>query len=191
MVWGCPKGLELWKDGKPPNPPLWFPNEPPVKPVGCDSNGPELGNPVICGASEGWGPWKPVGCGANEVGEGPWNPVGCGASEGGVGWKPVGCVFRKLGFALCGRAGTKLLKPVVVGIRGCKRLWLAGTGANGPRGPLLPNGDGWGEGSSPVCCACRCCPMGTGELPIPIPEVKPAGIVADAARGGNGETARL
>lgn len=105
-----------------------------MKPEGCEG-----WKPVGCEDTKlGCEGWKPVGCEDTKLGCEGWNPVGCGC------WKPVACGPRngdwfcpwKGDVALEGRVGIKLLKPVCVGISGCSRLWLAGTGANGPRGPL-------------------------------------------------------
>ena len=76
----------------------------------------ELGN-ADCGAAPGnpvcWGAWKPVGC--------VWRKEGCGE---GFALKPVGSGGIGGGGLLCGRVGTKLLKPVEVGTKGCKRPWF-------------------------------------------------------------------
>lgn len=86
----------FWNGGRAP----YVPNDPPNIPVGCESSGPDVGNPVGCDKSGCDVPGKPVGC-ADRYGGGAWP------------WK---------GDALNGRVGTKLLNPVVVGIRGCNRL---------------------------------------------------------------------
>src|SRR6267154_2405116 len=87
--------VAFWNDGGAPN----VPNDPPSIPVGCESSGPDIGNPVGCEMSGCVVTGKPVGCAErNEGGAWPWK-----------------------GDALNGRVGTKLLNPVVVGMRGCNR----------------------------------------------------------------------
>jgi len=76
------------------------PKDPLGRPVGCESSGPDVGNPVGCDMSGCVVTGKPVGC-AERNGNGGWP------------WK---------GEALIGRVGTKLLNPVVVGMRGCNKL---------------------------------------------------------------------
>lgn len=119
---------------------------------------------------------KPVGCESIDC-PAPGYPVCCdimGCCCCGAGWKGEGDVP--------GRVGTKPAKPVVVGTKGCNSGWLAGTGANGPRGPLT----GEGEENMPVCWACRAWPIGTGDEPMPIPDWKPTGVemLTEGALGG-------
>lgn len=119
---------------------------------------------------DGATPGKPVCCGSRE---------GCGFAKGdgdapggfanGEGDAPGG--FANGDGDDDGRVGTKPEKPVVVGTRGCSNAWFAGTGANGPRGPLTGEAD-----SMPVCWACNACPIGTGEVPMPMPVAKPTGV---------------
>lgn len=55
-----------------------------------------------------------------------------GSGGGGACWKEG---------VLAGRVGTNELKPVEVGINGCKREAFAGTGAKGPLGAFGLNCD--------------------------------------------------
>lgn len=160
----------------------------PAKPVGWDISGPDIGpepNPPE-GMPVGWditGPGNPVGCTMRGPPKLPPCP-GLKPCDGGCccpGGTNCSGVWNCDG-VLCGRVGTKLLNPVVVGTSGERRDWFCGTGAYGPRGPIC-GCCGWYK---PVCCACRCCPIGSGELLIPMPVWKLAGGGDRAVRVSEG-----
>src|SRR5882762_5983254 len=94
LVCTPPKPPLFWNDGVRPKLPKLLLGIP----VGCESMGPIEGKPVGC-CITGWGLLG--------------NPVTC------EGMKGCCCPWKG---ALPVRVGTKLLKPVVVGINGCRRL---------------------------------------------------------------------